>query len=154
MPALIPGRPAPELVTKAMVESMKPGSVLVDLAVEQGGNCKLSVAGKVTDHKGVKLVAHKNVPGRLSGNASELYARNLYNFIDAFYDKDTKQLTLDWEDEIIAGIALTRDGNIVHEGFVGTAKAAKDLERGRANRPKRKQQRKPQLKPQLKPKPR
>ena len=62
----------------------------------------------------------------LSGNARELYARNLYNFIDAFYDKDTKQLTLDWEDEIIAGIALTRDGNIVHEGFVGTAKVAKD----------------------------
>jgi NAD(P) transhydrogenase subunit alpha len=112
--ALIPGRPAPELVTKKMLEGMKPGSVLVDLAVEQGGNCKLSKAGKVTDHKGVKLVAHNNVPGRLAGNASELFSRNLFNFIDAFFDKEKKTLALDWEDEIIAGIGLTRDGAVVH----------------------------------------
>ena len=112
--ALIPGRPAPELVTRKMLEGMKPGSVLVDLAVEQGGNCKLSKAGKVVEHKGVKLVAHENVPGRLAGNASELYARNLFNFIDAFFDKEKKTLTLDWEDEIIAGIGLTRGGAIVH----------------------------------------
>ena len=112
--ALIPGRPAPELVTRKMLEGMKPGSVLVDLAVEQGGNCKLSKAGKVVEHKGVKLVAHKNVPGRLAGNASELYSRNLFNFIDAFFDKEKKTLALDWEDEIIAGIGLTRDGAVVH----------------------------------------
>jgi NAD(P) transhydrogenase subunit alpha len=112
--ALIPGRPAPELVTKKMLEGMKPGSVLVDLAVEQGGNCKLSKAGKVTEHKGVKLVAHNNVPGRLAGNASELFSRNLFNFIDAFFDKEKKTLALDWEDEIIAGIGLTRDGAVVH----------------------------------------
>ena len=112
--ALIPGRPAPELVTKKMLEAMKPGAVLVDLAVEQGGNCKLSKAGKVTTHKGVKLVAHNNVPGRLAGNASELFSRNLFNFLDAFFDKEKKQLALDWEDEIIAGIGLTRDGKIVH----------------------------------------
>ena len=112
--ALIPGRPAPELVTKKMLEGMKPGAVLVDLAVEQGGNCKLSKAGKVTTHKGVKLVAHNNVPGRLAGNASELFSRNLFNFLDAFFDKEKKQLALDWEDEIIAGIGLTRDGKIVH----------------------------------------
>jgi len=112
--ALIPGRPAPELVTKKMLEGMKPGAVLVDLAVEQGGNCKLSKAGKVTTHKGVKLVAHHNVPGRLAGNASELFSRNLFNFLDAFFDKETKELVLDWEDEIIAGIGLTRDGSVVH----------------------------------------
>ncbi len=112
--ALIPGRPAPELVTRKMLEGMKPGSVLVDLAVEQGGNCKLSKAGQVVEHKGVKLVAHENVPGRLAGNASELYSRNLFNFIDAFFDKEKKALTLDWEDEIIAGIGLTRGGAIVH----------------------------------------
>ena len=123
--ALIPGRPAPELVTKKMLEGMKPGSVLVDLAVEQGGNCKLSKAGKVTEHKGVKLVAHENVPGRLAGNASELYSRNLFNFIDAFYDKDKKALALDWEDEIIAGIGLTKDGAIVHPALAPKKAASK-----------------------------
>lgn len=122
--ALIPGRPAPELVTKKMLEGMKPGSVLVDLAVEQGGNCRLSKMGKVSEHKGVKLVAHENVPGRLAGNASELYSRNLFNFLDAFYNKDKKSLALDWEDEIIAGIGLTQNGSIVHPALV-TKPAAK-----------------------------
>ena len=115
--ALIPGRPAPELVTRKMVESMKPGSVLVDLAVEQGGNCKLSQPGKIVRHKGVALVGHQNVPGRLAGNASELYARNILNFIDAFFDKEKKQLAIDWEDEIVQGIGLTRGGEIVHEAL-------------------------------------
>lgn len=123
--ALIPGRPAPELVTKKMLEGMKPGSVLVDLAVEQGGNCKLSKAGKVFEHKGVKLVAHENVPGRLAGNASELYSRNLFNFLDAFFDKDKKTLALDWEDEIIAGIGLTKDGAIVHPALAPKKAAPK-----------------------------
>ena len=126
--ALIPGRPAPELVTKKMLEAMKPGAVLVDMAVEQGGNCKLSKAGKVTKHKGVKLVAHNNVPGRLAGNASELFSRNLFNFLDAFFDKEKKQLALDWEDEIIASIGLTRDGKIVHSALQ-PKKAAKKSEK-------------------------
>ncbi len=120
--ALIPGRPAPELVTRKMVESMKPGSVLVDLAVEQGGNCKLSKPGKIVRHKGVALVGHQNVPGRLAGNASELYARNILNFIDAFFDKERKQLAIDWEDEIVQGIGLTRGGEIVHEALAPPAK--------------------------------
>ena len=120
--ALIPGRPAPELVTRKMVESMKPGSVLVDLAVEQGGNCKLSQPGKIVRHKGVALVGHQNVPGRLAGNASELYARNILNFIDAFFDKEKKQLAIDWEDEIVQGIGLTRGGEIVHEALAPPAK--------------------------------
>ena len=123
--ALIPGRPAPELVTKKMLEGMKPGAVLVDLAVEQGGNCKLSKAGKVTTHKGVKLVAHHNVPGRLAGNSSELFSRNLFNFLDAFFDKEKKELALDWEDEIIAGIGLTRDGKIVHPALQSKKPAKK-----------------------------
>ena len=96
---------------------MKPGSVIVDLAVEQGGNCKLSKPGKIVEHKGVALIGHQNVPGRLAGNASELYARNILNFIDAFFDKDKKQLAIDWEDEIVLGIGLTRGGEIVHEAL-------------------------------------
>jgi NAD(P) transhydrogenase subunit alpha len=120
--ALIPGRPAPELVTRKMVESMKPGSVLVDLAVEQGGNCKLSQPGKIVRHKGVALVGHQNVPGRLAGNASELYARNILNFIDAFFDKEKKLLAIDWEDEIVKGIGLTRGGEIVHDALAPPAK--------------------------------
>lgn len=115
--ALIPGRPAPELVSTKMVESMKQGSVIVDLAAEQGGNCKLSKLGKVIDHKGVKIVAHENIPGRLAGNASELYARNLYNFVDAFWDREAKVLNLNPEDEIISGITLTKDGGVVHPMF-------------------------------------
>ena len=122
--ALIPGRPAPELVTRKMVESMKPGSVIVDLAVEQGGNCKLSKPGKIVQHKGVALIGHQNVPGRLACSASELYARNILNFLDAFFDKDKKQLAVDWEDEIVLSIGLTRGGEIVHEALAPPAKAA------------------------------
>ncbi len=132
--ALIPGRPAPELVTRRMVESMKPGSVIVDLAVEQGGNCKLSKAGKVVQHKGVALIGHQNVPGRLAGNASELYARNVLNFIDAFFDKDKKQLAIDWEDEIVLGIGLTRGGEIVHEALAPPAKASPAKKKPAANK--------------------
>ena len=132
--ALIPGRPAPELVTKKMLEGMKPGAVLVDLAVEQGGNCKLSKAGKVVTHKGVKLVAHHNVPGRLAGNASELFSRNLFNFLDAFFDKEKKQLALDWEDEIIAGIGLTRDGKIVHPALKPKKAAKKSAKKPAAKK--------------------
>lgn len=112
--ALIPGRQAPVLVSQEQVESMRPGSVIVDLAVEQGGNCVLSKPGEVVNHNGVKIVGHTNVPGRLAGNASELYARNLYNFVETFFDKESGSLNLDDQDEIIAGIALTRDGAIVH----------------------------------------
>ncbi len=111
--ALIPGRPAPKLITKAMVESMKPGSVIVDLAAERGGNCELSKPGKVTVHKGVKIIAHTNVAGRVAADASQLYARNLYNFIASQFDKDKGGLAIDWEDEIITGTALTKDGEII-----------------------------------------
>jgi len=115
--ALIPGRPAPTLVTEEMVESMKPGSIIVDLAVEQGGNCPLSKPGEVVDHGGVRIMGHRNVPGRVPVDASMLYARNLYNFVSAFADKESGDIRLDWDDELVAGIGLTRDGEIVHPDF-------------------------------------
>lgn len=112
--ALIPGRPAPTLVTKEMVESMKPGSIIVDLAVERGGNCPLSKPGKVVTHKGVTIMGHLNVAGRLPVNASSLYAKNLANFLELIIDQENGKVSIDWEDEIITGTALTRDGQIVH----------------------------------------
>jgi NAD(P) transhydrogenase subunit alpha len=112
--ALIPGRPAPRLITKEMVASMKPGSVIVDLAVESGGNCELSQPGKVVDANGVKIVGHVNVPSRLAADASALYARNIYNFIELLVDKEAKQLAVNWEDKIVADTCIIRDGKIVH----------------------------------------
>ncbi|HSR72101.1 MAG TPA: Re/Si-specific NAD(P)(+) transhydrogenase subunit alpha [Kiloniellales bacterium] len=112
--ALIPGRPAPKLVSEEMVASMKPGSVIVDLAVETGGNCALSEPGKVVTKHGVRIVGHLNVPGRLAADASALYARNLFNLFQILYDKESKGLKIDWDDEIIKGICITRDGAIVH----------------------------------------
>lgn len=115
--ALIPGRPAPELVSAAMVKSMKPGSVIVDLAVEQGGNCALSQPGKVVTKHGVTIVGHLNTPSRLATDASALYSRNLLNFVELLVDKESKALKIDWEDEIVQGTCLTRDGKVVHPLF-------------------------------------
>jgi NAD(P) transhydrogenase subunit alpha len=115
--ALIPGRPAPKLVTAAMVRSMKPGSVVLDLAVERGGNCDLSRPGEVVDENGVKVVGYLNVPGRLAATASSLYARNLFAFLETLVDKDTKSLAVKWEDELVAATNLTRDGAVVHPSF-------------------------------------
>ena len=112
--ALIPGRPAPVLVTEEMVRSMKPGSVIIDLAAEQGGNCPLTKAGETVEVNGVKIVGAVNLAGRLSADASSLYARNLYNFLAPLIDKTTKALNIDWNDEIVKGTCLTRDGEIVH----------------------------------------
>ena len=116
--ALIPGRPAPKLITEAMVKSMKPGSVIVDLAVEAGGNCELSEAGKVVKKHGVTLVGHINVPSRLATDASSLYAKNILNLLNLLIDKD-KNLSIKWDDDIVKGIALTRDGAIIHPQFGG-----------------------------------
>jgi len=112
--ALIPGRPAPTLLTREMVESMKPGSVIVDLAVERGGNCALSKPGETVEHNGVTIIGHLNMAGRLAGNASQLYAKNLQNFLELMIDADTGTLKVNWEDEIVQGTALTRDGKVVH----------------------------------------
>ncbi|MFO7482136.1 Re/Si-specific NAD(P)(+) transhydrogenase subunit alpha [Oceanibaculum nanhaiense] len=115
--ALIPGRKAPTLITEAMVKSMKPGSVIVDLAVEQGGNCECSEPGKVVQKHGVTIVGHLNVPGRLPVDASALYAKNLLNFVTLLIDKETKALKIDLEDEIVKGTLVTQDGQIVHPAF-------------------------------------
>ena len=115
--ALIPGRPAPVLVTGEMVESMKPGSIIVDLAVEQGGNCPLSRAGEIVEHRGVRIIGHVNVPGRLPVDASALYARNLYNFVSPFVDRESGALEFDWNDELVTGTGLTRGGSVVHASF-------------------------------------
>ncbi len=117
--ALIPGRPAPKLVDEAMVKSMKPGSVIVDLAVENGGNCALSQAGKVVVKHGVKIVGHNNVPSRLAVDASALYAKNLLNLLKLIIDTEAKALKIDWEDEIIKGTCITRDGKVVHAQLGG-----------------------------------
>lgn len=113
--ALIPGRPAPVLVTQAMVETMKPGSVIVDLAVERGGNCPLSKPGEIVTHKGVAIMGNLNLAGRLAGNASPLYARNLQNFLDPLI-KDGA-LKIDWADEIVTGTLVAKDGELVHKMF-------------------------------------
>ncbi len=122
--ALIPGRPAPTLVTKTMVKSMKPGSVIVDLAVERGGNCEMSKPGGVLDAKGVKIVGYLNVPGRLAASASALYARNLQAFVETMIDKQTKALAVNWDDELIKATLLTKDGKIVHPNFQDSKGAA------------------------------
>ncbi len=112
--ALIPGRPAPVLVTEDMVRRMRPGSIVVDLAVEQGGNCPLSRLGEIVEHEGVKIVGHTNVPGRLAADASSMYARNLVNFITPFIDQESGALRVDWDDELATGTALTRNGEVIH----------------------------------------
>ncbi len=121
--ALIPGRPAPTLVSEEMVASMKPGSVIVDLAVERGGNCPLSRPDEVVEAHGVRIVGHTNVAGRIAVDASALYAKNLLNFLTPLIDKESGSLAIDWDDEIIKGTALTRKGSIVHQAFAGGTKA-------------------------------
>jgi NAD(P) transhydrogenase subunit alpha len=117
--ALIPGRPAPRLISDAQVASMRPGSVIVDLAVEQGGNVEGAEAGQVVERHGVRIVGHRNVPSRLAADASALYARNLYNFLSAFWDKEAGRVVLPDDDEIVKGVRLTRGGEVVSERLKG-----------------------------------
>lgn len=116
--ALIPGRPAPKLVSKAMLEAMKPGSVVVDLAVERGGNVEGAKPGKVATVAGVKVVGHLNMAGRIGASASTLYAKNLLSFLETMIDKEAKALKPDYEDELVQATVLTRDGKVVHSAFV------------------------------------
>ena len=97
-----------------MVHSMRPGSVIVDLAVEAGGNCTLSRPGEVVVVNGVKIIGHRNLPSRVAEDASSLYARNLLNFLTPLIDSEAHRLKIDWDDEIVAGTALTRDRAVVH----------------------------------------
>jgi NAD(P) transhydrogenase subunit alpha len=115
--ALIPGRPAPRLISKEMVASMRPGSVIVDLAVERGGNCEVAKPGEVVEAGGVKIVGHLNVPGRIAASASSLYAKNLFAFLEILVDKGSKALNVKWDDEIVKATALTRDGAVIHPNF-------------------------------------
>ena len=112
--AQIPGRPAPELITEAMVKDMKEGSVIVDLAVETGGNCALSVFDQVVMRHGVTIIGHANYPARVPVDTSTLYARNLYNFIEPMIDRENGALAIDWDDEVIRGALLTKGGDVVN----------------------------------------
>jgi NAD(P) transhydrogenase subunit alpha len=123
--ALIPGRAAPRLITSAMIATMKPGSVIVDLAVERGGNVEGAKLGEiVTTANGVKIVGHANVPGRLAATASSLYAKNLFAFLEIMIDKASKALVVPWDDELVKATLLTRDGAVVHPNFQSAAPAA------------------------------
>jgi NAD(P) transhydrogenase subunit alpha len=115
--ALIPGRPAPCLISREMVESMRQGSVIVDLAVERGGNVEGAKPGEVVQAGPARIVGYLNVPGRLAASASALYARNLLTFLETMIDKKEKKLAVNWDDEIIKGTMLTRDGAVVHPNF-------------------------------------
>jgi H+-translocating NAD(P) transhydrogenase subunit alpha len=121
--ALIPGRPAPRLISKEMIASMRPGSVIVDLAVERGGNCELVKPGEVVSTGGVRIVGHLNVPGRIAASASSLYAKNLLAFLDILVDKKEKKLAVKWDDEIVQATLLTRDGAVVHPNFAAKSAA-------------------------------
>jgi len=112
--ALIPGRPAPKLISAAMIESMKPGSVIVDLAAERGGNTELTQADKVVEHKGISIAGPLNLAGEVPVNASALYAKNLLAFLETMFDKKDKVLKVNWDDEIIKGTLVAKDGQLVH----------------------------------------
>jgi NAD(P) transhydrogenase subunit alpha len=117
--ALIPGRPAPRLITKEMIASMRPGSVVVDLAVERGGNVEGAKPGEIVKAGEVRIIGHLNVPGRIAASASALYARNLYAFVETLIDKENKAVAVNWDDDLVKATNLTRDGAVVHPDFAG-----------------------------------
>ena len=121
--AAVPGRPAPRIISRAVVERMRAGSVVVDIAAEQGGNCELTQAGEVIEHRGVRVVGPVNLPAELAYNASEMYARNLYNFLKPALVKG--ELAIDWSDEVFAQSCLTHGGEIKHAATAGALGGAK-----------------------------
>lgn len=122
--ALIPGRPAPKLISKAMVDLMAPGSVIVDLAAERGGNCEMTKPGATIVHNGVTIIGITNVAGLIATTASQLFARNLLAFLETLIDKTAKKLAIDWDDELVKATLLTRNGAVVHASFVGAGEAS------------------------------
>jgi len=116
--ALIPGRPAPRLITREMVESMKPGAVIVDLAAERGGNCELTKPGEVVEHNGVRISGPLNLAGTVAVNASALYAKNIYAFLEPMFDKKEKVMKINWDDETVRGTLVSKDGKLVHPSLV------------------------------------
>ncbi len=113
--ALIPGRPAPRLISDAQIATMRTGSVIVDLAAEQGGNVEGAVAGQVVEKHGVKIVGANNMPSSMAADSSALFSRNLYNFLSAYWDEEAKRPVLPDDDEVTIGIRLTKDGKVVNE---------------------------------------
>ena len=111
--ASVPGRPAPKIISRAAIERMRAGSVVVDIAAEQGGNCELTVPGQIVTHQGVKIIGALNLPAELAYNASEMYARNLFNFLRPALAKG--ELAIDWSDEVFAKSCLVSGGEIRHE---------------------------------------
>lgn len=122
--ALIPGRPAPKLISQAMIESMRPGSIIVDLAVERGGNAELAKPGEVVMHNGVRIMGKLNLPGAVPVNASSLYARNLLAFVEPMIDKTSKELAVNWDDELVKGTLIARGGAIVNAAIAERAGAS------------------------------
>ena len=116
--ALIPGRPAPRLITAAMVASMKPGAVVVDLAAERGGNCELTKPGEIVDANGVRIWGPMNLAGSVPVNASSLYAKNLLTFLETMFDKTSKAFAVNWDDDIVKGTLVAKDGRIVHPNLL------------------------------------
>ena len=117
--ALIPGRKAPVLVSEEMIKTMKPGSVIVDLAAEAGGNTPLTRANEVVEVHGVTIMGYTNLPGRLAVDSSSLYARNLFNFVSLIVDKKSGLMAIDWNDEIVKGALVAKDGDVVHPAVKG-----------------------------------
>jgi H+-translocating NAD(P) transhydrogenase subunit alpha len=117
--ALIPGRKAPVLVSEEMIKTMKPGSVIVDLAAEAGGNTPLTKPNEVVTVHGVSIMGYTNLPGRLAVDSSSLYARNLFNFVSLIVDKKSGLMAIDWNDEIIKGALVAKDGDVVHPAAKG-----------------------------------
>jgi NAD(P) transhydrogenase subunit alpha len=113
--ALIPGRAAPRLISDAQIATMRTGSVIVDLAAEQGGNVEGAVAGKVVEKHGVKIIGASNIPAMMAADSSALFSRNLYNFLSAYWDEEAKRPVLPDDDEVTIGIRLTKDGKVVNE---------------------------------------
>ena len=116
------GRKAPVIVTAEMVASMRPGSIIIDLAADSGGNCAATVPGEtITTPNGVTIIGHRNWPSRIAVAASQLYARNLLTFLTTFWDKEAKAPKLVETDDIIKGVLLTRGGQIIHPAFLPAA---------------------------------
>ena len=113
--ALIPGRPAPKLVSKEMVDSMKPGAIVIDLAVETGGNCEYSKKNQIEEVNGVKIVGYDNLPSTLARDSSSLFAKNLLNFLSPHVNKENKTIDFDWEDETVKNTLVTKGGEMVNE---------------------------------------
>jgi H+-translocating NAD(P) transhydrogenase subunit alpha len=115
--ALIPGRPAPRLITSSMIKDMRVGSVIIDLAAASGGNCEGSIADKIVNYDGIKIIGYSNLPAEIAAESSKLYSRNLYNFLEYITNKEFKVANINFDDEIIKACVLTHDGQIVHPAF-------------------------------------